>query len=329
MKKKICVVTGGCGFIGSHLVDLLISKGFHVRVIDNLSTGNILNLNKKAKFYEYDLSKNTKWEKVFKGASLIFHLAGLAELVSSIKNYKTYFESNVLSTFNVFNIAKKSKCKKIIYTASSTCYGIPKKFPTPEIYPINPIHPYAITKYLGEELIMRLGKVYGVNCISARLFNVYGPRVRGTKGYGSMFTVFLTQKYFKQPLTIVGSGMQKRDFTYVSDVCDALYLLAINKKVEHDIFNIGSGKTVSVNKISNLIKGKKNYIPERPGEPRITFADIKKIKKIVGWKPKVSIEKGVKIMLQNVKFYKNLPIWNKNKIKTATKDWFKYLGNIR
>tara|TARA_B110000503_G_C7170223_1_gene423885 strand:+ start:861 stop:1850 length:990 start_codon:yes stop_codon:yes gene_type:complete len=329
MKKKICVVTGGCGFIGSHLVDLLISKGFYVRVIDNLSTGTISNLNKKAKFYKYDLSKNTKWEKVFKGASLVFHLAGLAELVSSIKNYQTYFESNVISTFNVFNVAKKSNCKKIIYTASSTCYGIPKKFPTPEIYPINPIHPYAITKYLGEELIMRLGRVYGVNCISARLFNVYGPRVRGTKGYGSMFAVFLTQKYFKQPLTIVGTGMQKRDFTYVSDVCEALYLLSINKKIHHDIFNIGSGKTVSVNKISNLIKGKKNYIPERPGEPRITFADIKKIKKVVGWKPKVSIEKGVKIMLQNIEFYKNLPIWNKNKIKAVTKDWFKYLSNIK
>jgi UDP-glucose 4-epimerase len=325
MKNKICVVTGGCGFIGSHLVDLLINKGFKVRVIDNLSTGNKSNLNKKAKFYKFDLSKNSKWEKAFKNATFVFHLAGLAELVSSIKNYKKYFDSNVVSTFNIFNVVKKYKCKKIIYTASSTCYGIPRKFPTPETYPSAPIHPYAITKYLGEELILKFSKLFDINCISARLFNVYGPRVRGSKGYGSMFTVFLTQKYFNQPFTVVGNGKQKRDFTYVSDVCQALYLLAINKRVKYGIFNIGSGKTVSINKIVSLMSGKKIHIPKRPGEPDITFGDIKKIFKAINWKPKISIEKGIKTMLENIEFYKNLPFWNKNKIKIVTKDWFKYL----
>jgi len=327
MKKNICIVTGGCGFIGSHLVDLLITKGFEVRVLDNLSTGKLSNLNKKAKFFKVELSEYGDWKKYFKGAKYIFHLAGLAELVSSIKNYDEYYKSNVAATFNVFQASKDNKCKKIIYSASSTCYGKPKKFPTTENEIISTLHPYAITKYLAEELLIRFGRVFNIPVVSARLFNVYGPRVRGTKGYGAVFTVFLTQKIYKKAFTVVGDGKQTRDFTFVRDIVEALFLLATNKKIINNIYNIGSGKSISINNIVKLLGGKKVSIPKRPGEPDCTFADITKVKKHLKWKPRFDISSGVKIMLNHINDYKKQPLWNKNKIKIATADWFKFLKN--
>ena len=327
MIKKKCIVTGGCGFIGSHLVDYLIKKNFQVCVIDNLSTGKLKNLNPKAKFIRANLGNYKNWHKNFKNVDYVFHLAGLAELVSSIKNYDKYFNSNVASTFNIFRAAKTYNCKKIIYTASSTCYGKPQSFPTKESSKINTLHPYAVTKYLGEDILLRFGKIFNIPVVSARLFNVYGPRVRGTKGYGAVFTVFLAQKLKNKPFTIVGDGKQKRDFTYVSDIVEALYLLAKNIKIKHHIFNIGSGKTVSINKLVSLLNGKKIFIPKRPGEPDITFANISKIKKTLEWKPKVNIEKGSKIMLSKLNDYKDQPLWNKLKIKKATSEWFKFLKN--
>lgn len=327
MKKKKCIVTGGCGFIGSHLVDYLIKKECKVIVIDNLITGKLKNLNTKAKFINADLSRYKDWYKYFKNVDYVFHLAGLAELVSSVKNYEKYYDFNVGSTFNIFRAAKKYNCKKIIYTASSTCYGKPKSFPTKENNTINTLHPYAVTKYLGEDILIRFGKIFNIPVVSARLFNVYGPRVRGTKGYGAVFTVFLAQKNKNKPFTIVGDGKQKRDFTYVSDIVEALYLLAQNKKIKSEIFNIGSGKTISINKLVSLLNGKKTFIPKRPGEPDITFADISKIKNKIGWKPKIDIKQGVKIMLSNLNDYKDQPLWNKSSIKKATSEWFKFLRN--
>lgn len=324
MKKK-CIVTGGCGFIGSHLVDLLVEKKFQVIVIDNLSTGTLKNLNPKAKLIRADLSNYKIWPKYFKKAKFVFHLAGLAELVSSIKDYDKYYKSNIEATFNIFKASKEFKCKKIIYTASSTCYGKPKNFPTSENDNIETLHPYAVTKYIGEDILLKFGKIFNVPIISARLFNVYGPRVRGTKGYGAVFTVFLTQKLYNKPFTIVGNGKQKRDFTFVGDIVEALFLLANKKTIKNEIVNIGSGNTISINKLANLIGGKKIFIPKRPGEPDITFGNINKINKILGWKPKIDIKEGVKIMLKHLFDYKDQPLWNKKKIEFATKDWFKFL----
>jgi len=324
MKKK-CLVTGGCGFIGSHLVDYLVNNNFDVVVIDNLSSGNLKNLNSKAKFINADLGVYKKWPKYFKNVDYVFHLAGLAELVSSIKNYDKYYHSNVAATFNIFKASKNYNCKKIIYTASSTCYGKPKNFPTKENEKINTLHPYAVTKYLGEDILVRFGNIFKIPVVSTRLFNVYGPRVRGTRGYGAVFTVFLSQKYHNKPFTIVGSGNQKRDFTYVKDVVSALYKLAINKKILSGIYNIGSGKTVSINNIAKYLGGKKINIPKRPGEPDVTFADINKIKKKLKWYPKYNIKEGVKIMLSNIHDYKNQPLWDKKKIRKVTSDWFKFL----
>ena len=321
------IVTGGAGFIGSHLVEKLLKSKNEVIVIDNLSTGRIENIKEflpKIRYIKADISNYNKIEKYFKGVDKVFHLAALADIVPSIQKPQQYFNSNVSGTLNVLRCSVKYKIKKFLYAASSSCYGIPKNYPTNEKQPCNPKYPYALTKMLGEQLVMHWSDVYKLNYISLRLFNVYGTKSRTSGTYGAMFGVFLAQKLANAPITIVGNGKQTRDFTYVSDVVDA-FISASNSKVVNQIFNVGSNKTVSVNKIAKLLHSKKIYIPKRPGEPNSTFADITKIKKILGWKPKISIEKGVSLILKDINYWSKAPVWDKKSIMNATKDWFKYL----
>ncbi len=328
MKKKTVLVTGGAGFIGSHLVDRLVSKKYKVIVLDNLRSGlkkNLLESYKKIKFIKKDIRKYKTYEKYFKNVDLVFHLAALADVVPSIKNPEEYFSTNVDGTLNILKACRKHKVKKIIYIASASCYGIAKEIPTSETALINTEYPYALTKRLGEELTIHWGKVYGLNFTSVRLFNVYGPRSRTAGAYGAMFGVFLSQKLANKPFTVVGTGNQKRDFTYISDVIDALIIISKSKKSNDEIFNVGSGIPISVNEIVKMIGGKKTFIPKRPGEPEVTVANIKKIKKILRWRPKVNIKNGVKIMLNNISYWRSAPLWTPKKIKNATKEWFKYL----
>jgi UDP-glucose 4-epimerase len=323
----ISIVTGGAGFIGSHLVDRLIKLKHKVIVLDNLSTGRIENIKQNLnniKFINCDLSKIGDWKIHFKKADYVFHLAALADLVPSINNPIKYFHANVIGTLNILKLSKDYKIKKLIYTASSSCYGIPKNYPTNENENIDMRHPYALTKRMGEELILHWSKVYKVKSISLRLFNVYGTRSRTSSNYGAMFGVFLSQKIKQKPYTVVKDGNQLRDFLYVSDVVDAI-VRAAKSKIYGEIFNVGSGCPVSVLDIVNLLKGKYVFIPKRPGEPDITHADIKKIKKYLQWKPKISIKKGINILLQNIDYWKSAPLWTPKNIKVATKDWFKYL----
>ena len=331
-KNKTAIVTGGAGFIGSHLVDLLIKKGFQVIVIDNLSSGRKENIahhlnDKNFSFHKLDLSdyqKLPQLKKIFAPADYVFHLAALADIVPSIQKPIKYFRANVDGTINVLEAARKSNLKKLVYTASSSCYGIAEKFPTPENSPIQPEYPYALTKYLGEQAVLHWGKVYKMPIVSLRLFNVYGPRSRTTGTYGAVFGVFLAQKIHRQPFTIVGDGNQKRDFTFVTDVAEAFYQAALSK-VKNEIINIGTGKAHSINELVKLLKGKTIHIPERPGEPKITLADISKAKTLLGYRPKISFEKGVKIMLDHLNDWQEAPLWTPKKIKNATEDWFKYL----
>ena len=325
------LVTGGAGFIGSHLVEKLLKNQNKVFVIDNLSTGRILNLKKiknfrKIKFIKSDISKKGKWIEQFKKIDCVFHLAALADIVPSINFPEKYFKSNVEGTLNVIQACRKYNVKKLIYAASSSCYGIPKKFPTKENEKISTLYPYALTKYIGENLCLHWGKLFNIQTISLRLFNVYGTRSRTSGTYGAMFGVLLAQKLAKKPYTIVGSGDQTRDFTYVTDVVDA-FIAASRSKQKNKIYNVGSGSTISINKIVKILKGPKIKIPKRPGEPDCTFANIKKIKKELNWKPKISIQKGIKFLLDDIDYWKNAPVWTPSKIEKATKDWFKYLKN--
>ena len=321
------IVTGGFGFIGSHLVEFLLSKNFKVIVIDNLSTGkkeNLKNSIKKIKFVKADISNKKKIIKHFKGVDFVFHLAALADIVPSIQNPNEYFRSNVDGTLSILECCRKNKVKKIIYTASASCYGITKKFPTNENSKIELMYPYALTKWLGEQIVMHWTKIYKINANSLRLFNVYGPRSRSNSNYGAVFGVFLAQKLSNKPFTIVGNGKQTRDFTFVTDVVEAMYK-ACKSNISGQIFNVGSEKEISVNYIVKLLGGKKINIPKRPGEPDRSLADIKKIKKYLKWSPKVSIEQGIDRLLKNINFWKKAPIWTPKKIDIATKDWFKYL----
>ncbi len=321
------VVTGGAGFIGSNLVELLLKKKWKVVVIDNLSTGNIDNIKNfksKIKFIKSDISKIGRWSNSFRNVDIVFHLAALADIVPSIQKPTNYFKSNVTGTFNIVNVCKKYKVKKLLYSASSSCYGIPSKFPTNEKELINTQYPYALTKRLGEEIVLHWGKVYNLDVTSLRLFNVYGPKSRTSGTYGAVFGVFLAQKLNNKPYTVVGNGKQTRDFTYVSDVVNAFYM-ASKKKTNSKVFNVGSGKTISINKIVEILGGKKIYIPKRPGEPDCTFADIRLIKKELKWSPKINIETGIKLLINEINYWKKAPIWTKSKISKATKDWFKYL----
>ncbi len=321
------LITGGAGFIGSHLVERLIRNKNKIIVLDNLSTGrldNIKNFRRSIEFIKADISKSLKLEKYFRKVDVVYHLAALADIVPSINFPLKYFLSNVQGTINVLQASYKNNVKKFVYTASSSCYGIPKSFPTSEKDEIDPKYPYALTKKTAEDFVLHWGKVYKLNVSSLRLFNVYGTRSRTSGTYGAMFGTFLRQKLSNEPFTVVGNGTQKRDFIYVSDVIDALIKTA-NYKKNCSIFNLGSGKPVSINEICHFLKGKKKYIPKRPGEPDQTFANINKIKKELNWRPKVKIEKGIEIMLKNINYWSKAPLWTPEKIKVATKDWFKFL----
>ena len=322
------LITGGAGFIGSHLVEKLINKKNKIIILDNLSTGRFENIKnfKNISFTKCDLGKKGNWEKKFKNIDCVFHIAALADIVPSINNPVKYYKSNVDGTLNVLEACKKYKVKKLIYTASSSCYGIPKKYPTGENENIDNQYPYALTKYLGEQLCLHWGKLFNIDVISLRLFNVYGTRSRTSGTYGAMFGVFLAQKLAGVPLTVVGNGKQTRDFTYVTDVVSAI-IKSSNSKIKGEIFNVGSGKTISVNRIINILGGKKVRIPKRPGEPDCTYADISKIKKILKWKPLVSIEDGISYLMKDINYWSKAPVWTPKKINKATIDWFKYLSN--
>jgi UDP-glucose 4-epimerase len=187
------------------------------------------------------------------------------------------------------------------------------------------MYPYALTKWVGEQYVLHWGQTYDLPVVSLRLFNVYGPRHRTSGAYGAMFGVFLAQKLAGKPYTIVGDGNQTRDFTYVGDVVDA-FLAAAESNISGEVMNVGSDGTYSVNRVVELLGGEKIHIPKRPGEPDCTWADIAKIKRRIGWKPKVSLEEGVQILLDHIDGWRDAPVWTPETIQTATADWFRYLG---
>jgi len=322
------IVTGGAGFIGSHMAELLLDKGFEVAVIDDFSNGqkdnvDIFKKNPKYKFYEIDISKEFD-DSIFKNADYVFHMAALADIVPSIEEPVKYHNANVTGTIRVLEASRKHNIKKLVFSASSSCYGIPDKYPTSETAEARPQYPYAFTKYISEQYALFWSRLYKLPVVSLRYFNVYGTRARTNNTYGAVFKVFLKQKLENKPLTIVGDGSQTRDFVYVTDVVKA-NLIAAESDINGEVINIGTGNPQSVNYLVKLIGGPTAYIPKRPGEPDSTHADITKAKKLLKWKPEVSFEEGVKIMLDNIDYWKDAPLWDPDSIEKETKSWFKYL----
>lgn len=325
----VAVVTGGAGFIGSHMVDLLLGRGFRVRVIDNLSGGRESNLahhagNADLNLEKLDIRDLEPDSKLFAGAKYVFHFAGIGDIVPSIERPIDYMSTNVQGTVRVLECARHAAVQKFVYAASSSCYGLAAT-PTREDHPISPQYPYALSKYQGEQAALHWHLVYRLPVNAIRIFNAYGVRVRTTGAYGAVFGVFLKQKLAGKPFTVVGDGNQRRDFVYASDVAEAFFLAAEAPRVGQ-IWNLGAGNPQSVNRLVELIGGPVTYIPKRPGEPDVTWADISKISSELGWKMRVSFEEGVARMMAEIEKWRDAPLWDPESITRATQTWFDALG---
>ncbi|GIX46872.1 MAG: NAD dependent epimerase/dehydratase [Candidatus Tectimicrobiota bacterium] len=323
------VVTGGAGFIGSHLVDRLLADGHEVTVIDNFATGRRDNLAQhrhqvRLRLVAADVTDLDVLRAHFEGAEWVFHLAGLADIVPSIEQPLAYHRANVDGTVAALEAARLAGVRRFLYAASSSCYGIPDTYPTPETAPARPQYPYALSKYLGEQCVLHWGRVYRLPVVSLRLFNVYGPRARTSGTYGAVFGVFLAQMAAGKACTVVGDGTQRRDFVFVTDVVEA-FVRAAAAEVHGEVFNVGSGRPTSINELVRLLGGTAVYLPKRPGEPDCTWADITKISRVLGWTPRVSLEAGVRIMLAHLEQWRHAPVWDAASIAEATRAWFHYL----
>ncbi|MBV9861127.1 MAG: NAD-dependent epimerase/dehydratase family protein [Alphaproteobacteria bacterium] len=330
--KPIAVVTGGAGFIGSHMVDHLLQSGYRVRVIDNLVGGRESNLvehraNPDLVLEQQDIRRLMPHSPLFEGARYVFHFAGIGDIVPSIERPADYMDTNVQGTVRVLEAARHAGVEKLVYSASSSCYGLAQA-PTREDHPIAPEHPYALSKYLGEEAVFHWRRVYRLPVNSIRIFNAYGPRVRTTGAYGAVFGVFFKQKLAGKPFTVIGDGTQRRDFLYVTDVARA-FLLAAETPLSGRVWNLGAGNPQSVNRLVELIGGPVVYIPKRPGEPEVTHADISRIGQELGWAPLVPFDEGVRRMMDDIGRWQDAPLWDPESIAEATRVWFDYLGAER
>ena len=328
--QSIAVVSGGAGFIGSHMVDWLLGRGYRVRVIDSLVGGRAANLsqhsgNSDLSLEERDIRSFEPGDALFEGAKHVYHFAGIGDIVPSIERPDEYISVNVLGTVRMLECARAAKIEKFVYAASSSCYGLAGT-PTAEDHPIQPQYPYALSKYQGEQAAFHWHQVYGLPVNSIRIFNAYGVRSRTSGAYGAVFGVFLRQKLAGEPFTVVGDGSQRRDFVYGSDVAHAFGLAADTDKTG-EIWNLGGGNPVSVNRLVELLEGEVVYIPKRPGEPDVTHADISKIQHDLEWQPEISFEVGVGRMLAQIEYWREAPLWRPDNIAKATRTWFEYLDH--
>ena len=290
------LVTGGAGFIGSNLVDRLIDHGIEVIIIDNLSTGKVENIHPRSQFHEHDLSVITidNLVNILSGVDTVFHLAALARVQPSIENPLPYHDANVTATLNILYAASKAKVKRVVYSASSSCYGNSKKVPQCEDDPANPLSPYGLQKYIGEQYCRMFSEVYKLDTVSLRYFNVYGERMSLEGAYCLVTGIFARQMKNGQDLTITNDGHQRRDFTYVGDVVNANILAAkYSGRLNGKVFNIGNGKNLSINEVADMFGGKKKY-GEKRLEPFETLANNKKAKNTLNWQPNGDLSTWIK-----------------------------------
>lgn len=294
MKEKV-VITGGAGFIGSHLSNRLLKEGFDVYVIDNLTSGKKHYLDKKIKFFNIDIRDLDAIKKIFIGAKYIFHLAALPSVPYSIENPIETMETNTIGTMNIFEASKNINVKKIINISSCSVYGDNKNIELKETNKIKPKSPYALHKFFGEEMSKLYSKIYNLNIVNLRLFNVYGPNQRKTGAYVFVIARFLDLNKKNKTLEITGDGKQKRDFVHVYDVVEAI-IKTMNSKIKSgDVINIGSGKSYTINQIAKIVGGKIKYIEERL-EPKNARANINKAIKLLKWRPKIKLTKGIEML---------------------------------
>jgi UDP-glucose 4-epimerase len=330
---RAAVVTGGAGFIGSHMVDLLLDRGFAVRVIDNLVGGRLQNREHHARHpglsvHVEDIRSVAPDSALFEGAEFVFHFAGIGDIVPSIERPTEYMSTNVQGTVHALEAARAAGVRKFVYAASSSCYGMATELPTTEQAPIGPEYPYALSKYQGEQAVLHWGQVYHLPVVSIRIFNAYGPRSKTSGAYGAVFGVFLAQKLNGRPFTVVGDGTQRRDFIYATDLARA-FLAAAESEHRQEVYNVGAGNPQTVNRLVELLQGEVVHVPKRPGEPDCTWADITKIRRELAWEPVVSFEDGVAEMLRRIEYWREAPVWDPASIERATRTWFTMLSGER
>lgn len=287
------IVTGGAGFIGSHIVDALIEKGHEVHIVDDMSAGKRENVNSKATLHMVDIRDKDRLLSIFEGAQYVFHEAAVPRVQYSIENPMETHDINVNGLLNVLEACRINGVKRLIFASSASIYGEPDVLPTKENMPINPMSPYAAHKYIGEVYLKLYKKVYGLETVNLRYFNVYGPRFDPEGAYPLVIGYFLKRMKEDKTLTITGDGTQTRDFVHVHDVASANLLAMTSINVgEGEVINIGGGKRYAMNYIAELIGGSIEYIPARL-EPHDTEADISKAKELLGWNPQIELEEGI------------------------------------
>ncbi|MBN2075136.1 MAG: SDR family oxidoreductase [Dehalococcoidales bacterium] len=302
------VVTGGAGFIGSHLTEELVRRDYSVTVIDNLTSGKISNIepllsSNKVNFIQENITNLSSLNKLFSDADYVFHLAALGSVPQSVEKPAIYHETNVTGIFNVLLAARDNKVKKVVYTSSSAVYGDDPELPKREDMLPSTISPYAVTKLAGEYYCQAFHKAYGLPTICLRFFNVFGPRQDPNSQYAAVIPKFIQNIREGNPPIIYGDGEQTRDFTYVSDVVQAMLLVAENDVT--GIYNISRGETITINNLANSIIGILNsdirpeYREPRPGDIVHSYADITKAKSI-GFSPRYTLEEGLSKMIKEI-----------------------------
>jgi UDP-glucose 4-epimerase len=311
------------------MVDLLLAEQYDVRVIDDLSGGRLANLEQhgdepRLAVEVADVRELAPDATAFAGANHVFHFAGIGDIVPSIERPLDYLAVNAQGTVRVLEAARSAGVEKLVYAASSSCYGIADETPTTESAAIRPEYPYALSKWQGEEAVLHWHRVYDLPTVSIRIFNAYGMRSRTTGAYGAVFGVFLAQKLAGKPFTVVGDGTQSRDFVNGRDVARAFYLAATSGR-PGEVYNLGAGDPQPVNRLVELLGGEVVHVPKRPGEPDVTWADTTKIRTELGWEPRVSFEEGVGEMVANIERWRDAPVWDPDSIAAATQTWFDVL----
>lgn len=290
------LVTGGAGFIGSHLVDRLINVGHEVIILDNFVTGKRENVNPKVKLVECDIVKYEQILPHFNGVEAVFHTAALARLSPSVKDPLPANEANITGTLNALWAAYNSGVKKFIYSSTSSIYGDqePRNYPLRETLSERPKSPYSLQKWVGEKYCQLFSEIYSLPTVILRYFNVYGPRQITEGMYATVIGIFLQQRQRGGAMTIVAdAGERRRDYTHVADVVEANILAWQKDLPRGEIFNIGRGQNYSVNEVASLIGGPTTTIDPRPWDAAITLADNSKAGKMLGWKPKISFAEGI------------------------------------
>ncbi len=291
------VVTGGAGFIGSHLVDALIERGDEVHVIDNYVSGRYEErINQKATYHELDIRRTEDLVPIMQGAEIVFHVAAMPRVPYSIEHPVETTDNNITGTASVFTAAARAKVRRVVYSSSGSAYGMQETMPLSETMAANPVNPYGLQKYVGELFAKVWVDTYGIETVSLRYFNVYGPRLDPSGPYALAVGAFLLAKKEGRPLTILGDGTITRDYTHVSDVVRANLLAAESSKVgKGEAINIGAGRSVTIQFLAELINGGREGI--QYGPPRIeahdSKADNQKAKELLGWEPKVALEEGI------------------------------------